>query len=144
MILFINYSIKEDGLKLVLDANIQSFSLVSIGAILGSNLRFKIYNILDIIKLKNDLRILLINILASFFLGFFYSISFDTSHLSYSYQLGLFFSIGFLGSLSTFSTFIYDLFELASKFKFSRAFLLFFFSLSLGLISLVIGCLLGD
>ena len=144
MILIINYSIKEDGLKLGLDENIKSFLLVSIGASLGSYLRFKIYKILDIIKLKNDLRILLINILASFFLGFFYSISFDNSHLSYSYQLGLFLSIGFLGSLSTFSTFIYDLFELSSKFKFSRAFLLFFFSLTLGLISLVIGSLLGS
>ncbi len=122
---------------------IQSFLLVSIGAIIGSNLRYKIYKKLTRLKIKKDVIILFINILASFLLGLFYSILIK-NNFNYSYQLGLFFSIGFLGSLSTFSTFIYDLFELSYQLKMTRAVNIFCFSLLFGIISLAFGYFLGS
>ena len=68
----------------------------------------------------------------------------DISNLKFSYQLGLFFSIGFLGSLSTFSTFVYDLFDLFLQFKYFRAFKLSIIAIGSGVISLAIGFLLGS
>ncbi len=120
---------------------LQSAFIVSIGAVLGSNIRYIIYQ--RLCKIKKDFRVLLINCLASFLVGLFISITSHVSYSKYLYELGLFFLIGFLGSLSTFSTFIYDLFELYSQSKFSRALVLFIFSLVLGVISLALGFLLG-
>ena len=68
----------------------------------------------------------------------------DISDLKFSYQLGLFFSIGFLGSLSTFSTFISDLFELCIQFKFDKALKSFFISITLGIVAFAFGWLLGN
>ena len=48
--------------------------LVSIGAILGANLRFKIHNKLEKINLSKDFVILIINTFASFCLGLFLSL----------------------------------------------------------------------
>ena len=118
--------------------------LVSIGAILGANLRFKIHNKLEKINLSKDFVILIINTFASFSLGLFISISEQFSSFIYSYQLILFFSIGFLGSLSTFSSFAYDLFDLCLQLKFFRAFKLFIISISLGISSFAFGFLLGN
>ncbi|WP_261792598.1 fluoride efflux transporter FluC [Prochlorococcus marinus] len=116
---------------------------MSIGAILGANLRFLIYRKLEKIQLKKDLIILLINIFSSFLLGLFFSILPDISFATDYYQFGLFFSIGFIGSLSTFSTFIYDLFELFTQSKFNRSFNIFIISLTMGMAGLVFGLLLG-
>ncbi len=122
---------------------IQSFLLVSIGAIIGSNLRYKIYKILYKLKIKKDFIILFINSLASFFLGLFYS-KIIHNDFNISRQLGLFFSIGVLGSLSTFSTFIYDLFELYIQSRIMIAFSLFTLSLFFGIICLAFGFFLGS
>ncbi|MBW3042860.1 chromosome condensation protein CrcB [Prochlorococcus marinus XMU1408] len=123
--------------------NLLDIILVSIGAILGANLRFLIYRKLEKIQLKKDLIILLINIFSSFLLGLFFSILPDISFATDYYQFGLFFSIGFIGSLSTFSTFIYDLFELFTQSKFNRSFNIFIISLTMGMAGLVFGLLLG-
>ena len=118
--------------------------LVSIGAILGANTRFKIINKLGELNFKKDFSILLINTTASFSLGLFLSLLEKFSFFIYSYKLVLFFSFGFLGSFSTFSAFIYDLFELCLQFKFSRALNLLIISMSLGIISFAFGFLLGN
>ncbi|WP_269623818.1 fluoride efflux transporter FluC [Prochlorococcus marinus] len=122
---------------------LQDIFLISCGAILGANIRFIIYEKLNKIDLINDFRILLINTLASFFLGIFLSVLPRISYYDFSYQLLLFFSIGLLGSLSTFSTFVYDLYKILIKFKFVSAFRLFFISVSLGTIALALGFFLG-
>ena len=118
--------------------------LVSLGAILGSNTRFKILHNLGILNLRKDFSILIINTFSSFSLGLFLSLVEQFSSFIYSYQLVLFFSIGFLGSLSTFSSFVYDLFELCLKLKFYRALKLFIISVSLGIIAFAFGFLLGQ
>ena len=118
--------------------------LVSIGAILGANLRFKIHNKLEKINLSKDFIILIINTLASFSLGLFLSLVEQIRAFTYYYQLVLFFSIGFLGSLSTFSSFVYDLFDLFSQLKFFRALRLFIMSASIGIIAFAFGLFLGN
>tara|TARA_Y100001968_G_scaffold208312_1_gene191436 strand:- start:893 stop:1264 length:372 start_codon:yes stop_codon:yes gene_type:complete len=123
---------------------LQDILLVTLGSVLGANFRFIIYEKLEKLNLRKDFIILIINSFSSFFLGFFISILSHFSSLNFSEKLVLFFSIGFLGSLSTFSTFIYDLFDLVLKLNFFRAFNLLIFSLSLGIVSLAFGFLLGN
>ena len=117
---------------------------VSIGAILGANSRFRIYNKLAKLNLNKYSLILIINTFASFSLGLFLSIVEQFRAFNYYYQLVLFFSIGFFGSLSTFSSFIYDLFDLCFQLKFFRALKLFFISMSVGIIAFAFGFLLGN
>ena len=118
--------------------------LVSLGAILGANIRFNLHTKLLNYNLGKDSSILIINTSASFCLGLFLSLMEKLSSSIYSYQLVLFFSIGFLGSLSTFSSFVYDLFDFCSQSKFSRAIKLFMISSSLGIIFFAGGFLLGN
>tara|TARA_Y100001968_G_scaffold271663_1_gene263421 strand:+ start:477 stop:848 length:372 start_codon:yes stop_codon:yes gene_type:complete len=117
---------------------------VSLGGILGANARFKIYNKLEKLNLNKYFFVLIINTFSSFSLGLFLSIIEKFSSFIYSYQLVLFFSIGFLGSLSTFSSFIYDLFELCLHLKFFKALKLFLISSFLGIIAFAIGFLLAN
>ena len=117
---------------------------VSLGAILGANTRYIISNNLEKMNLSKQYSILIINIFASFCLALFLSMIEQFSSFKYSYTLVLFFSIGFLGSLSTFSAFMYDLFDLCLRLKFSRALNLFLISSSLGIIAFALGFLLGN
>ena len=141
--ILINYFIKEDGLILVSLENLNNFLLISFGAIIGANTRFKIYQIIETTNINNNLIILLINSFSSFFLGLFLSFLSKASSFSYSYELGLFFSIGLLGSLSSFSSFIYDLYQLLIKLKYLRALQLFITSLIAGILFFTVGFLLG-
>ena len=59
---------------------------------------------------SND--ILIVNVLASLFLGIFVSLNITNKNLI------LFFYVGFLGCLSTFSSFIYQLFHLIQERKY--------------------------
>ena len=123
---------------------LQDITLIAIGAVFGANSRFLIYQKLKEININGKFSIFLINIFSCFFLGFFISISSNVKSLNVSSQLALFFVIGFIGSLSTFSTFIYDLFELCREYKFLKALKLFIFSFSLGISALVLGSLFGN
>ena len=118
--------------------------MVSLGAALGANLRFFLYNKIGKLKIAKDVTILIINTVSSFFLGLFLSALPKLSSVNFSYELVLFFLIGFLGSLSTFSTFIYDLFDLCMNFKFFRALNLLTISISCGIFALAFGFLLGN
>ena len=117
---------------------------VSIGAILGANIRFQIHNKLVKLNLRKGFLILLINTFASFCLGLFLAVGEQFRAFSYYYQLILFFSIGFLGSLSTFSSFVYDLFDLCLQFQYFKALKLFFISASIGIIAFAFGFFLGN
>ena len=112
---------------------------VSLGSILGANIRFKFHNKLEQLRLRKGYLILTINTFASFLLGLLLSIIDKFNPFIYSDQLVLFFSIGFLGSLSTFSSFVYDLFDLCMQLNFLRALKLFMISVSFGIISFAFG-----
>ncbi len=122
----------------------QNILLVSIGAVFGVNARFIIYKKLKEININGYFIILAINTFSCFLLGLFISILPKIKSLTFSSQLALFLLIGFLGSLSTFSTFVYDLFDLCLKFKFFKALKLFSFSFSLGIFALALGSSLGN
>ena len=122
--------------------NLKLFFLVSCGAIIGSNIRYIIYQKLgNNFSLRKNIRILLINILASFLLGLL--CSFLADEINDSYNFRLLFSVGFLGGLSTFSSFIYDLYEVVSEYKYFEAIKLLIFSLGLGIVSFWLGSVLG-
>ena len=112
---------------------------VSLGAILGANARFLILGNLKNLNLKKDYHVLIINTLASFCLGLLLSVIDKFGSFVYSYQLVLFFSVGFLGSFSTFSSFIYDIFDLCVELKFYRGLKLFLISYFLGISAFAFG-----
>tara|TARA_B100000579_G_scaffold80644_1_gene62776 strand:- start:534 stop:908 length:375 start_codon:yes stop_codon:yes gene_type:complete len=116
--------------------------LVSFGAILGANTRFIILSKLEKLNLSKYYFILIINTFASFFLGLFLSLIEQFNSFFYSYQIFLFFSVGFLGSMSSFSAFVYDLFDLYLQSQLSRALKFFTISLLLGIIAFSFGFLL--
>ena len=132
------------GLTLEFLDDIKQVLLVSFGAILGSNIRLFIYDRSSKFFIRKDLRIVSINILASFFLGYLAAIYTNKNFIEYSNELSLFFLIGLLGSLSTFSTFIYDLFELSSEFKICGIIRSLVCSIFLSLILFWIGYLLAN
>ena len=124
--------------------NFQNILLISIGAVIGANARFIIFQKLKEININGNINILGINTFSSFLFGFFISILSQGRFVNFSSQLLSFVLIGFLGSLSTFSTFIYDLSELLMKFMFFKAFKLFILSFSLGIIAISIGSLIAN
>ena len=63
-------------------------------------------------KVFSSNNILIVNVLASLFLGIFVGLNITNKNLV------LFFSVGFLGCLSTFSSFIYQLFKLIQERKY--------------------------
>jgi len=93
-----------------------SVGIVLLGSTFGLTLRifiqnnFKIYAGFDIQNTS------IINFIASFFLGILVALNFINNEI-----LVLFYS-GFLGCFSTFSSFIYQLFELFKKRKFLKLF----------------------
>ncbi len=116
-----------------------NFFLVSFGAILGSSLRWRLLKNFELILHDSFLGIFIVNNIAIFFLGlllgFFDRYKFDVD----SNSLFLFLSIGFLGSLSTFSSFIMELLELI-RYKDWKKFLLYSsLSVSVGLFIAFIG-----
>ena len=120
--------------------NFKDVILITFGAAIGANTRFLIYKKFYRLKLSKNYITLLINTVSSFFLGLLIP---RVASIPCSYHLLLFFSIGLLGSLSTFSAFIYELFDLFIQLKFYRLFKLLIISLVSGLLAFAAGCLLG-
>tara|TARA_Y100001968_G_C19127542_1_gene605003 strand:- start:49 stop:423 length:375 start_codon:yes stop_codon:yes gene_type:complete len=118
--------------------------LVSFGSVLGVHLRFIIYRKFEQLKISKYLSILVVNTFASFLLGLFLSIMPRIIYDKYSYELILFFSIGFLGGLSTFASYVCDIFDCFLKSKFYRATRIFIFSFSSGIIALAFGLFIGN
>tara|TARA_B100001996_G_C18535931_1_gene544967 strand:- start:345 stop:728 length:384 start_codon:yes stop_codon:yes gene_type:complete len=125
---------------LVLLDNFKDVISIAFGAAIGANTRFLIYKKFYRLKLSKNYITLLINTGSSFFLGLLIS---QVGSIPYFYNVLLFFSIGLLGSLSTFSAFIYELFDLFIQLKFYRLCKLLIISLVSGLLAFAAGCLLG-
>jgi len=124
------------------DSQFIYLSIISIGSILGANLRYLILTRLGSIKLNQRKRLLLINSTASIILGI--SLSLNNYNNILFREFIILFLIGFAGSLSTFSTFINDLFKLSIKRKYKDITIIIFSCVFLGLISISIGLLVGN
>ena len=84
------------------------------GSTLGLIVRMFIKYISGREKIFTSNNILIVNVLASLFLGIFVSLNITNKNLI------LFFYVGFLGCLSTFSSFIYQLFQLIQERKYFK------------------------
>ena len=84
------------------------------GSTLGLIVRIVIKYISGREKIFTSNTILIVNVLASLFLGIFVSLNITNKNLI------LFFYVGFLGCLSTFSSFIYQLFQLIQERKYFK------------------------
>ena len=96
--------------------DIYSIAIILFGSTFGLILRIFIKNNFKK-EFGFDIKITsIVNFIASFFLGILVALNFTNNYLS------LLFYTGFLGSFSTFSAFIYQLFILFNKRKFLRLF----------------------
>ena len=87
-----------------------------IGSTFGLILRLFLVNNFKVNLGFNIQSISIVNFISSFFLGILVALNFINN------QLLILFYTGFLGSFSTFSSFIYQLFDLFKKRKFLRLF----------------------
>jgi len=96
--------------------DITSIIIVLLGSTFGLILRMFIQNRLKINIGINIQNTTIVNLIASFFLGILVALKFINNNIL------LLFYTGFLGSFSTFSSFVYQLFILFKKGKFIRLF----------------------
>ena len=99
-----------------LDLNLSSIVIILIGSTIGLSLRMLIQNNFKKNIGFNIQNTSIINFISSFFLGILVALNFSNNNLL------LLFYVGFLGCFSTFSSFVYQLFNLFIKGKFQRLF----------------------
>ena len=93
---------------------LDGFIYILAGSTFGLIVRMFIKYISGKEKIFYSNNILIVNVLASLFLGIFISLNITNKNLI------LFFYVGFLGCLSTFSSFIYQLFYLIQERKYFK------------------------
>ena len=96
--------------------NFSSVVIILIGSTIGLILRIFIQNNFQKKIGFNIQNTSIVNLISSFFLGIFVALNYMNNDLL------LLLNIGFLGCFSTFSSFIYQLFNLFMKGKFKRLF----------------------
>ena len=106
--------------------------LIALGAIIGANIRYFFLRKLEILK-YSEYRLLTINLFSSFILGLLFPF-FIKTNLKIEEELIFLFLFSFIGSLSSFSTFISDFYLLILNNNLKRSTLLIFFSIVLGIL----------
>ena len=110
-----------------------TYLLVALGGSLGAITRFVANNIVSVqTPDKPYLSTLMVNVVGSLLLGFFY---YASSLIDFKSNLRDFFIIGYLGSLTTFSTFSFEFAKMIIDKDFSRAFGYLSFNILLGFLS---------
>ena len=106
--------------------------LIALGAIIGANIRYFFLRKLEILK-YSEYRLLTINLFSSFILGLLFPF-FIKTNLKIEEELIFLFLFFFIGSLSSFSTFISDFYMLILNNNLKRSTLLIIFSIVLGIL----------
>ena len=114
--------------------------LIALGAIIGANIRYFFLRKLEILK-YSEYRLLTINLFSSFILGLLFPF-FIKTNLKIEEELIFLFLFSFIGSLSSFSTFISDFYMLIVNNNLKRSTLLIFFSIVLGILFFNFGYLM--
>ena len=114
--------------------------LIALGAIIGANIRYFFLRKLEILK-YSEYRLLTINLFSSFILGLLFPF-FIKTNLKIEEELIFLFIFSFIGSLSSFSTFISDFYMLILNNNFKRPALLLLFSIVLGILFFNFGYLI--
>ncbi len=110
-----------------------TYLLVALGGSLGAITRFVANNIVSVqTPDKPYLSTLMVNVVGSLLLGFFY---YASSFIDFKSNLRDFFIIGYLGSLTTFSTFSFEFAKMIIDKDFGRAFGYLSFNILLGFLS---------
>lgn len=112
--------------------------LVSLGGAIGAALRFTITPQIDKLFISNfPYGIFIVNIIGCFFIGLIASLF--ENKLMLSENLKIFLIVGFLGSLTTFSTFALDNFNFINQKNLYLLFLNLFLTNFLGLFMVLLG-----
>ena len=114
--------------------------LIALGAIIGANIRYFFLRKLEILK-YSEYRLLTINLFSSFILGLLFPF-FIKTNLKIEEELIFLFLFFFIGSLSSFSTFISDFYMLILNNNLKRSTLLIIFSIVLGILFFNFGYLI--
>ena len=114
--------------------------LIALGAIIGANIRYFFLRKLEILK-YTEYRLLSINLFSSFILGLLFPF-FIKTNLKIEEELIILFLFSFIGSLSSFSTFISDFYMLILNNNLKRSTLLIIFSIVLGILFFNFGYLI--
>jgi fluoride exporter len=129
-------------MKIQIGPKMSNFLLISVGAIIGANVRFWLS---DWATQKwgatFPLGTMIINLTGSLVLGFFMTLATDRLMLDPRWRL--LFAVGFLGAYTTFSTYTYESFDLLFKGQWLPGLLNLFGSTLLGVIAVGLGVLLG-
>ena len=114
--------------------------LIALGAIIGANIRYFFLRKLETLK-YSEYRLLTINLFSSFILGLLFPF-FIKTNLKIEEELIFLFLFSFIGSLSSFSTFISDFYMLILNNNLKRSTLLIIFSIVLGILFFNFGYLM--
>ena len=107
---------------------------VAIGGSLGALTRFIINNLVSVeLTDKPYLSTVIVNVLGSILLGFFYYVSYS---LELKPNIREFFVVGYLGSLTTFSAFSFEFVNMLDERDFMKAFIYLSLNLILGFLSI--------
>ena len=125
-------------------ANHKSSLLIISGAIPGALLRMQVSKQLALYTQSKLLGLVILNSVATFLLGFFLAIQPKLEFISSYQALYLLVCVGFLGSFSTFSSFIFELYSFSRKHRLIDFFAMVLFSIFLGLFSVFLGQYFGN
>ena len=125
-------------------ANHKSSLLIISGAIPGALLRMQVSKKLALYTQSKLLGLVILNTVATFLLGFFLAIQPKLDLTSSNQGLYLLLCVGFLGSFSTFSSFIFELYSFSLKHRLIDFYCMALFSIFLGLFSVFLGQYFGN
>tara|TARA_Y100001968_G_scaffold193095_1_gene177069 strand:+ start:269 stop:664 length:396 start_codon:yes stop_codon:yes gene_type:complete len=125
-------------------ANRNIYLFISCGAALGAYLRLKIIKVSSLLFSRKYLGTLIVNCIATFLLALIFSLSRKSNIFNESDYLTISVTIGFLGSLSTFSTFIIELLISIFENKWIESSHIIFFSLFGGVTFAYLGYQFGN
>jgi CrcB protein len=136
------YLIRTRFRKVVLSKDMETFLLISMGAVIGANLRYWI-GVWAASRLGTSFPYgnLIINLTGSFILGFFMTLAVDRLLLDPRWRI--FFAVGFLGSYTTFSSYTFESMSLILDNQWLTGLFNLFGSAFLGGVAVFLGILLA-
>lgn len=136
------YIIANRFKKVVLSKDMETFLLISVGAVIGANLRYWL-GIWAAGRLGTSFPYgnLIINLTGSFILGFFMNLAVDRLLLDPRWRI--FFAVGFLGSYTTFSSYTFESMSLILENQWLPGLLNLFGSALLGGAAVFLGIILA-